>query len=163
MADVTSMDTVTENSRLHSQSWDCMSTICKHRLRGWERLSWLTEQSWELSEMVNFPEVPGVGGLSTCPTLMAATELQELLTYIPYLYTQWKPERQPGFSTEIARSQDCVITCTPKCAISRLARSFQILRMHSTISRLHKFLDCMEHIATCVHIHGWLWVVHSSI
>ena len=32
------------------------------------------------------------------------------------------------------------------CAISRLARSFRILRLRSTISRLRKFLDCAEHI-----------------
>jgi len=35
----------------------------------------------------------------------------------------------------------------PKSAvISRLARSFRILRMHSAISKLRTFLDCAEHI-----------------
>ena len=33
---------------------------------------------------------------------MEVTELQELLTYAPYLYTRLKLERRPGFSTEIA-------------------------------------------------------------
>ena len=32
------------------------------------------------------------------------------------------------------------------CAISRLVRNFRIPRMCSAISRLHKFLNCMEHM-----------------
>ena len=36
------------------------------------------------SELVNFPEVPGVVGLSVYPMFMVAMELQELLTYIPH-------------------------------------------------------------------------------
>jgi len=44
--------------------------------------------------------------------LMVTTELQELLTYVPHLYTQWKLERWPGsivHATEIGRSQDCTL------------------------------------------------------
>ena len=33
--------------------------------------------------------------------LMVKMELQELIRYTPYLYTQWKLERRPGFPTEI--------------------------------------------------------------
>jgi len=61
------------------------------------------------SEFANFPEVPGMGDLSTCLMLMVTVELQELHRYAPYLYTQWKLKQQPGFSTEIARSRDCAL------------------------------------------------------
>ena len=61
------------------------------------------------SELANFPEVPRIGGLSTCPTLMVMMELQELLMYVPYLYKWWKLERWPGFSIEIVRSRDCTL------------------------------------------------------
>ena len=113
-----------------AQSQDYTSAICEHNgLTGWKHLSWLMEENWDISEMVtlhrsgvslcpypnwregslselaNLPEVSGVGGLSTSPTLMVMTELQELLTYIPYLYTRWKLEWWP---TEIARSRDRV-------------------------------------------------------
>jgi len=54
------------------------------------------------SEFANFPEVPGMGDLSTCLMLMVTIELQELHRYAPYLYTQWRLKQQPGFSTEIA-------------------------------------------------------------
>ena len=103
--------------------------------------------------MANFPKAPGVEGLSTCLMLMVMTELQELLMYVPYLYTRWKLEPRPGFycacnrnctnlrmRTDAAQSQDCVNLV----AILRLARSFQILRMRSAILRLRKFLDCAE-------------------
>ena len=46
----------------------------------------------------------------TCPTLMVMTELQEFLTYVPYLYTRWKLEQEPGFNC----------ACSRNCMISRL-------------------------------------------
>ena len=57
-------------SRLHSQSWDCTRRLCnlkiarvqiceRNGLTGWERLSWLMEDSWELSEMM----MPWMGAL----------------------------------------------------------------------------------------------------
>jgi len=49
----------------------------------------------------------------------------------------------------IAQSRDCanlLRSVQIGCAISRLACNFQILRMHSSISRLRKFLACAEHI-----------------
>jgi len=58
-------------------------------------------------------------------------------------------------ATEIEQSQDCTWCRTisrlhkNKCAISRLAPSFQILRMRSAISRLCKLTDCEEYI----HVH----------
>jgi len=84
-----------------------------------------TPQVWGLSMPIPRPrgrEFLPVGELPrTCPTLMVMTELQELLTYAPYLYTRWKLEQQPGFNcaynrncmisrlhTGAAQSQDCV-------------------------------------------------------
>jgi len=40
--------------------------------------------------LANFPEVPGAGLEYTCPTLMVTMEVQELITYVPYLCTRWK-------------------------------------------------------------------------
>jgi len=93
----TNLEIVHSILRLRStfaQSWDCavcLLNLCeRHGLMGWERPSWLTEESWELSEMmmswtgalhrsgifllpypdrgeesfselVNFPEAPGAG------------------------------------------------------------------------------------------------------
>ena len=34
------------------------------------------------------PGVPGMGGLSICPTSMVMTEMQELLRYTPYFYAR---------------------------------------------------------------------------
>ena len=59
------------------------------------------------------------------------------------------------FANCIAQSWDCAnILRDLKIgrAISRLARSFQILRMCSAISRLRKFLDYTEHIS---YTHWW--------
>ena len=75
-------------------------------LRVGEALNGGTPQVWDLTGPVPrpkgreflFPEVSGAGGLSTCLTLMVTTELQELLTYIPHLYTRWKLEQRPGFN-----------------------------------------------------------------
>jgi len=72
-----------------------------------------------------------MGGLSTCPVLKA-TELQELLTYVPYLYTQWKLKGWPGFSTEIVQSWDCKLV--PHS--SRLARSFQNAQRNLKIAQI---------------------------
>ena len=52
----------------------------------------------------------------------------------------------------LAQSRDCAnVLCNLKieCAISRLVCNFWILRMRSAISRLHKFLNCAEHIHGC--------------
>ena len=49
----------------------------------------------------------------------------------------------------IEQSRDCANVLQNLrigCVISRLARSFQILKMRIAISRLCKFLDCVEHI-----------------
>ena len=122
---------------------DLVLNSCEcNRLRGWERLSCLTEERWELSELVkpwtgalqssgislcpcqeeSFSELtnlPGVEGLSICPTLMVTTGLQELLLYTPHLYT-WRLNDGPGFN----------------CACNRNCK----LRLHTgaVISRLHK-------------------------
>jgi len=48
-----------------------------------------------------------------------------------------------------AQSRDCanvLRNLKMKCTISRFVRNFRILRMRSAISRLHKFLNCAEHI-----------------
>jgi len=75
------------------------------------------------------------------------------LTYVPYLYTQWKLKQRPGFNC--ACNRNCTISRLHTGAaqsrgclnlISRLVQSFWILRMCSTILRLHKFLDCVEHM-----------------
>jgi len=71
------------------------------------------------SELVNFPEAPGAGFEYTCPTLKVTTELQELITYVSYLYIRWKFD---GFNcvryrncaisrlrTGAARSRDCAL------------------------------------------------------
>jgi len=42
--------------------------------------------------------------------LMVTTELQDLLTYVPCLYTRWKVKHRPGFNC----------ACNRNCAISRL-------------------------------------------
>jgi len=54
------------------------------------------------------------------------------------------------------------------CAISRLARNFGILRMRSVISRLRKFLDCVEHMHIlvkyvwfCTCFYNILIIIHS--
>ena len=71
-------------------------------LRVGETLSKGTPQVWGLSVPIPRPrkreflwvgELPRshwCGGLSTCLMLMVMTELQELLTHVPYLYTRWK-------------------------------------------------------------------------
>jgi len=49
----------------------------------------------------------------------------------------------------LEQSQDCanvLYNLRIGCVASRLARSFQILRMRIAISRLRKFLACAEHI-----------------
>ena len=74
---------------------------------------------------------PLVRGLEyTCPTLKVTKELQELITYVSYLYIRWKLE---GFNC--ARNR--------YCAISRLPTSAARFRdcalgMGRTISRLRK-------------------------
>ena len=81
--------------RLHNmsvQSQDCTSAIHKHnRLTVWERLSWLTEESWNLTEMgmpwtpqeflqvCELPRSPWHRGLEYCPDSCAAG-------YLPYLW-----------------------------------------------------------------------------
>ena len=46
------------------------------------------------SESANFPEVPGAWGLGIWPMLMVMIELQELLTYVSYLYTRCSENAQ---------------------------------------------------------------------
>ena len=119
------------------QSRDCVSTVNKcNGLTGWEHLSWLQKRvesssscwSLELGHSTGlgslcahtrprgreFLRVGLVQGLEcTCLTLMVTTELQELLTYVPYFYVRWKLERRPGFNC----------TCNRNCAILRLRTS----------------------------------------
>ena len=110
-------------------SWDCAIAIRKHnRLMGWEWLSWLMEGSWELSEMVmdalngGNPQVLGSLGARTQTkgkgvSLSRWTSQKSLVwgawvhawhgdngaaRAAPYLYTRWKLEWWPGFSTELA-------------------------------------------------------------
>ena len=66
--------------------------------------------------------------------LVSSNVLTPLVCYVPELHAH---------NLKIAQMY-CAI---PRSAvISRLARSFRILRMHSAISNLHTFLDCAEHI-----------------
>ena len=61
----------------------------------------------------------------------------------------------------LAQSRDCTNVLRSLqigCAISRLARNFGILRMRSAISRVRKFLDCVEHIYT-----EWLTIFQSYL
>ena len=147
------------------QSRDCASAICKHNgLTRWERPSWLTEESWELSEMVMSwtgalhrsgslcahtqtegkgvspswwtSQKPMVRGLEyTCPTLKVKTELQELITYISYLYIRWKLE---GFNC--ARNRNC--------AISRLRKpSAQSQYWHA----ISGFWECVAQSRDCAN------------
>jgi len=87
-------------------------------LRVGEALNRGTPQVWGLSvpvprprgrELANFPEVPGAGGVSTCPTLMVAMELQ--YTFIH----DGNSNHDSGsivHATEIAQSQGCsLIPC----------------------------------------------------
>ena len=109
---------------------------------------------------------------STCPMLMVRTELQEFPTYVPYVHPYtfltftWKLEQRPGFScagnenwailrlhTGAVQSRDC-----EKCAILRLARSFRILRMRSTISRHASWEGCLRSKVCCL-----VWISGCSI
>jgi len=115
--------------------WDCASAICKRNgLTGWERLSWKIVESsprwWclerghstGLGTLCTHTQTEGkrvslswqtsrkplVQGLEyTCPTLMVTKELQELITYVPYLCTQWKLEGFNCAGNRIVRSRDC--------------------------------------------------------
>ena len=91
-----------------------------------------TPQVWDLSAPVprprgreflrvgKLPRSPWCGGVEyTCPTLKVMTELQELITYVSYLYIRWKLEgficahyRNCAISrlcTGAARSRDCAL------------------------------------------------------
>ena len=65
---------------------------------------------------------------------------------------RWAVNDMLGIKTPgIVQSQDCAnihVLCKLKIewAISRLVRNFRILRKRCAISRLHKFLNCTEHI-----------------
>ena len=89
--------------------------------------------------------------------------------YVPYLYTRWKLK---GFNC--ACNRNCMISRLrkPSAQIWRLARSFRILRIRSTISRLRKFLDCAEYLSSksvsqCIrlyaesHLNIWLALLHK--
>ena len=121
---------------------------------------WGVSPSWQTSQK------PLVRGFEyTCPTLKVTTELQELITCVSCLYIRWKLEGWESncaisrhwcailrWHTGAALSQDCApvprdLKIAHWCrAISRSARNFGILRMRSAISRLCKFLDCVEHV-----------------
>ena len=90
-------------SAIHERNGMRASKLTNRRglraLRVGEGLNGGTPQVWGLpvpypdkgegsfSKLVNFLEVPGVGGLNTCPMLMVMTELQKLFKYVPYLNT----------------------------------------------------------------------------
>ena len=128
-----------QNPEIACESQDCASAICERNgLTGWEHLSWLMEESWELSKMVmpwtghstglgsvcartqtegkgvslswQTSQKPLVWGLEyTCLTLMVATELQELIMYVPYLHIRWKLE---GFNCACNRNHAISRLCT---------------------------------------------------
>jgi len=109
------------------QSQDCAGAICKcSRLMGWEHLSWLMEESWELSEMVKpstqalyrsgvslhlYPD-QGEGSFSELANFPEVLDVgpQELLMYVPYHNKWWKLEWWPEFWTQIVWSRYCRIT-----------------------------------------------------
>ena len=87
--------------------WECLRVQSSPCWSSLEALS--TPQVWGLSvpiprlkgrEFLRIGELsrnPWHRGLSTCLTLMVTMELQELLKYVPYLYTRWKLKWRPGF------------------------------------------------------------------
>ena len=141
---------------LSAQVW----ALCTRIYPGWREVSF--------SKLANFPEVSGAGSLSTCPTLTVMTELQELLTYVPNLYTQWKLKQQPGFN--IVMQQNCMISRLHTGAvqswgcinlISRLVHSFWILRMHVQrnleIARIPRLRG--TYVLDSVQPERWRWAV----
>ena len=141
-------------------------------LTGRERQSWLTEESWELSEMM----MPWTGalhssGISAPIPRRRGREFLRVgeLPRSPWcgglsIHTRhWRWRRScksslrtsliPLYTMETWRVQLCKLqklryleVAHWRRAISRLARNFWILRMCSAISRLRKFPDCAEHI-----------------
>ena len=155
--------------RLHStfaQSRDCASAICEcNGLTGWEHPSWLTEESWELSEMVmpwtgalhrsgisllpypdrgegsfselmNFPEAPGAGVWVYIPDIEGDDGAARAhYVRLLYLYIRWKLE---GFNCASYRN----------CAISRLRTGAAQSRDWHAISG---FWECAAQSQDCAN------------
>jgi len=94
----------------------------------------------------------------TCPTLKVTTELQELITYVSYLYIRWKLE---GFN--FAHYRNCAPK-SPDCA--PVPRDLQIAHWCHAIPRLHKpsaqsrdwlaisgFWECAAQSRVCTNSH----------
>jgi len=117
------------------------------------RIFWCPYPDRGEGKLANLPEVSGERDLSTYSTLMVTTELQELIRYAPYLYTQWKLEWRPGFSTEIVQFLDCAHIAHWCGTISRLHNpSVQSGDWH-TVSGFWEYAQCNLEIAQIPRLH----------
>jgi len=87
--------------------------------------------------LAKFPEAPGMGDLNTFLTSIVTMEVQELVTYVPYLYTWRKYKRRLGFNC----------ACNRNCTFSRLhtyAAQFKIGVQFPDIENAQRYLQIVQ-------------------
>ena len=167
---------ISELRNTFAKSRDCASAICERNgITGWGRPSWLTEESWELSEMVmpctgalhrsgisvrlpslrgrefhrvgELPRSPWCGGLSIRAWHWRwRRSCKSLLrTSLTFIY-DGNSKGSVVRATEIALSRDCALV-PHDIEIAYWCCAISRLAHNFGILRLRKFLDCAEHNA----------------